>query len=738
MSVFADIISKIKGSSQTDVPDTSGPLSEIEDVNDQSNEERKLVEFVKGKIDYCRQRNTRTSLEANYLTNICYLMGFDGIYYDPTYRQFKNVDQRRRQVRNRFKVNKILPTIQNRLSRLTVSPPKYDIRPESNSQEDKDAARLGLQVLENVFEKQLFDQKRQELVMSTMQGGHAYVQASWDPSLGKPMSDPDTGDFAGYEGDIRLDVLNCLEVFPDPLAKNLEEAGFIVKAKVRKLDYFRERYPDRGNAVKEEDAWLLSSIYDMKANALSTVGITGSSTSEQMKNSAIEIVYYEKRSSKHPNGRMVCIAAGVLLEDKELPIGEYDIVKFDDIMIGGRYGAEAVITHLRPIQDRYNIARQKMADWVQKLLAGKWIAARGHNLGQEAMTNESGEFLEYDPVPGGEAPQAIQVPVIPAYAYKELETMDAEFDYISGINEISRGVLPSASIPAAGMAFLQEQDQTRIGVQTTRNEIGYAKVGKNVLKYVSKFYVMPRMLKEAGDDLSYAVKDFVGADIKDNHDVIVIQGSTIPESKVLRNQSIMNAYTGGLLGNPMDPKVRTKVLKATEFGDIAEVWQDQALKEAQWKRMKAMIEAGDQQNVIKSLNEFDDQQFHLVEMNLYRISEKFLTLDDDKQKLFMWVMEWRLQSLVNINNPAIPQQQQMAQQMLQNIQLQIAQGALAGSPLSPLNAPVSAFNSGMGGGPPMLPGQPGPGGATPGVIPGMQPNGTPPPPPGIEAPQQPR
>jgi hypothetical protein len=31
-----------------------------------------------------------------------------------------------------------------------------------------------------------------------------------------------------------------------------------VKAKVRKIDYFKERYPERGHAVKEEDVWLLS------------------------------------------------------------------------------------------------------------------------------------------------------------------------------------------------------------------------------------------------------------------------------------------------------------------------------------------------------------------------------------------------------------------------------------------------------------------------------------------------
>jgi hypothetical protein len=337
--------------------DSDAPLEPVKQANEQSPDEQKLVTYIKDKIDTVRQANSRIAVESIYLTNVAYLMGFDGVYYDTTYRQFKNVDAKRKLSRNRFKVNKILPLCQNRLARLVQSPPRFDVRPNSNSTEDKDCARLGLQIITDVFDKCHFDETRQDFLMGAMQGGHAYCQVIWDPSLGKPMINPETGTLDGYEGDIRLESLNCLEVFPDPLAKRVEDCQYIIKAKVRKLEYFKGRYPERGAAVKEENAWLLSSLYDMKSNALTSVGVAGASTNSQQKNSAIEIVYYEKRSTDYPNGRMICCASGVLLEDKELPIGEYDIVKFDDIKIGGRYNSESVITHLRPVQDQYNITR---------------------------------------------------------------------------------------------------------------------------------------------------------------------------------------------------------------------------------------------------------------------------------------------------------------------------------------------------------------------------------------------
>lgn len=670
MSRILDIANKLLKSSGGS--SDGEPLPPIERANDQTPDETKLVEHIKSKIDLVRQTNSRIAIEGIYLTNVAYLMGFDGVYYDTTYRQFKNIDPKRKLSRNRFKVNKILPSVQNRLSRLTQSPPRFDVRPNSNSTEDKDSARLGLQVIEDVFDKQGFDEKRQDIHMSAMQGGVSYAQSIWDPTLGKPMLDPETNEFSGYEGDVRIEVLNCLEVFPDPLAKNLEDCQWIIKAKIRKLDYFKDRYPGRGEAVKEEGAWLLSSLYDLKSNALTSVGIVGAQTHDQQKNSAIELVYYEKRSKDYSNGRMIICASGVLLEDKELPIGEYDIVKFDDIKIGGRYNSEAVITHLRPIQDQYNITRTRMANWIRAHLGGKYIAAKGANLGQEAINNGDTEVVEFTPVPNAAPPSAMSIPQIPPYAYKDLETQSAEFDYISGINEISRGVLPSASIPASGMAFLQEQDQTRIGVQTTSNEIAYAKLGCCILKYVGKYFEMPRLLKTAGEGLEYAVKDFKGSDLNDNYDVIVIPGSTIPQSKVLRRQDILNLLEVGLLGNPQDPKVQSKVLGELETGDIAEVWKSRALKENQFKKVIAAVEAGDQ-TIMQKLNQFDDQQFHLTEMNDYRISDKFDALDPEKQKLFMNIMEWRLQALVSITNPQIPQQQMLAEQMVKNMPQAFAQ-----------------------------------------------------------------
>ena len=619
-------------------------------------DEEQLAGKIRAELDEIRGSASRISHEGIWLTNIAYLLGYSGMTYNTTTRSFVPASLganagRRSQVH----LNKILPTIQNRLARLCKTPPRYDVRPESNDDDDKEAARLSLQVLTYIWEIQRVNAKRIPLYMWVQQAGHAWIKTSWDPTLGKPMVDPSTGERTRTnEGDVSIEVVSPLEVFPDPQAKSAEDIQKtkLFHAKVRKLDYFKQRYPEKGKLVKSEDTWLLSLQYDQRINAMNTQG--GGDGNKSPKDSAIEIVKYCAPTEEYPNGRQVTVANGIVLEDKELPIGEIPFAKFDDICIGGKFYAESVITHLRPLQDHYNLILKKRAEWVRKLLAGKYIAPRGSNLSQEALNDQSGEVVEYKPMPsapGGGQPTPMQVPNIPQYAYTEEEALKEQFNDVSGISEISRGTLPSASIPAIGMQLLIEQDDSRIGVETEQHEYAWADVGRYILKYVQKYYVMPRKLKLAGKNLEYTVKEFEGKDLRNSHDVIVIRGSTLPGSKTLRRQEVLNTYERGLLGDPNDPKVREKVLSSLEFGDTAELWLDFGLDMAQIKRGIEKME----QEIPVDIDKLDNHGLWIQELNRYRKTEKYTLMSQGSQALLQATIDAHTQWLLEMSGQLPPE-----------------------------------------------------------------------------------
>lgn len=624
--------------------------AEKQTKEDQSPDEKTLCGYIKSKVEEVRASGSRISHEGIWMTNIAYLLGFDSIYYDTSMRQFRPINQGTKYIRrNRIHVNKILPTCQNRLARLCKNPPKFDIRPNSSTQDDKDAARQNMEILTMLWDQDgiKLNEQRIALYMWAQQAGHAYIKVGWDDCLGKPMLDPISGEFMGYEGDIRADICSPFEIFVDPLAKTLDEATWVIQAKVRKLDYFKTHYPGIGEAVKEEGAWLLSVQYEQRINSLNSAGPMASATSLQMKNSAIELSYYEKRSKNHPNGRHIVCANGVLLKNDELLIGEIPFAKFDDILIAGKFYSEAIITHLRPLQDQLNKLYMLRAAWTNRLLKGKYIAAKGHGLNQEALNDNDTEVVEYTPLPNAVPPTAMQIPVIPQYAYTEENNIEKQFFDISGISEVSRGQLPAAGVPAVGMQLLQEQDETRIGIQTEANENSWAKVGKFLLLTAQKQYETPRLLKKSGKMGEYSIKQFQGQDIKGNVDVTVLRGSTIPTSKSLRRQELLNIFGQGLLGDPMDSKVKEKVLQMLEYGDIGEVWLDQSLDMQQIKKTITQIEAGQVPNV----NEMDNHSLHIQEKNRYRKSEKFDNLDPQNQQIMLADIEAHLEAFVKLTTP---------------------------------------------------------------------------------------
>lgn len=658
------------------------------DPPSQSNDEIALVDYVKSRVQEVRNTASRVAQEATWLTNTAYILGFDAIHWDTQLKQFRSINNVKRPLAtNRIHVNMVLPTVQNRLAKLCKNPPRYDVLPENASGEAKDSARLSLQVLNMMWERLECNRKRIELLMWVMQAGHAFFKVYWDPMKGRFMTNPLTGE-TQFEGDVGLDVKSPFNIFSDPLASTDDQATWKAEANVRRLSYFKDNY-ENGHLVKEEDAWLLSLQYELQLNNMNGTP-AAASTVQTMKNSAIEITYYEKPSRKHPKGRQIVIANGILLEDKELPVGIIPLVKFDDVTIGGKYYPEAIVTHLRPIQDQYNELLRRRQEWVKRLLAGKILAPRGSGITEEALRNDQGEVLSYDAKPGAPPPTAMQIPMIPNYAYEEEDKIKSQFGEVSGISQPSKGQMPSSSIPAIGMQMLVEADDTRIGIETEGHEIAFAKTGKLILEYVKEGYKTERMLKVAGDAFEYAIKSFVGSDIQST-DVMVIRGSTLPGSKVLRRQELMNAFTQGLLGDPSDPKVRQKVFAQLEFAFLGELWEDYALSEAQFRRHIEMIEQGQMPNV----DEKDDHGLAMLMVNRIRISDKFDQYPPEIQQMFEQYSELHVQAAMRLANPDLAAQEKVDEQMKQ-VKSQIAQNPEMQQKLGQIDQPPNLHDMRQG------------------------------------------
>lgn len=641
-----DLFKAVRARMQAQEVSEEGNLPKISNVSEQTNDEKSIIEYVLRRVQEVRQSGSRVAQESVWMTNYAYLMGFDSVYFDSTARQYRTVGRATTTVvRGALNVNKILPTTQRRQARLCKNLPRFEVRPDDASQEAKNRAHLEQSISEMVFEKNRLQEKRLVMMTGLQQCGHYFMHPYWDPEAGEYLTD-DSGDVEP-EGDLKIELVSPFEMFFDPLATDIEDAQWCIRAKVRKLDYFRKKFPERGSLVKEEGAWLLSIQNELRINTMTGQGPATTGAQIQMKDAAIEFTLYERPTRKHRNGRMIIISSGVLLKDTELDCGEIPFAKFDDMPVAGKFYAEAIITHLRPLQDQYNRLVGLRADWTNKLLAGKYIAHKSAQIQQEALNDESGEVLYHNTPPNMAEPKAMSIPVIPQYAYTEEEALNAMFYDIAGEGEISRGILPAAGIPAIGMQLLLEQDETRIAVITEQHEHAFARLMKLSLKYLEKYVTNERLLKEADKNYNYTIKAWTGTDLKSKHDIVCVRGSLAPASTATKRNDIMNLFSQGLLGNPADEKVRSQVFDAIKTGDLQGMWSDRALNEAQVQESIKQIEA----ELVPEVFEGDDHVMHWQEKNNYRKSDKFKELTPESQAILIADMETHLRFIQKLTAP---------------------------------------------------------------------------------------
>jgi len=147
------------------------------------------------------------------------------------------------------------------------------------------------------------------------------------------------------------------------------------------------------------------------------------------------------------------------------------------------------------------------------------------------------------------------------------------------------------------------------------------------------------------------VKEVSGDMLKGNTDVKVVRGSTKPGSKTLQNQEILNRYERGLLGPMNDPKTAERVNAMTEFGDTTEVFEDHGLDMAQIRRGIESLEKGE----YPEPHELDNNQLWVQELNRYRKSDKFDSLDPAKKAAFLQQIEDRLHNYMKVNNMIPPE-----------------------------------------------------------------------------------
>lgn len=522
--------------------------------------------------------------------------------------------------------NQILPRVRRQISDAVRNRPKMSVVPNSNDEEDIKAARIAEKVTEHFWRQNQISKKLRLMNTWRFVCGNAFLDDRWNKKLG-PMVKNEKGDLV-YEGDADVGVWSPFEIFVPSTAMgntNIHAFPWMLKAKWRDLSWIDNGY-EEGHRVMEEamPSTLVrtASIYGTQLGGAGGVKVPGAIVKE----------LYIQPCREFPKGCMLVGANGIVLQDKQdYPFNEYDIEHFKDIEIPGSFWGQPTMQSALNLQKAWNRTISSVDEFNRKMGKGKWLIPRGAEV-EIAMDDTHGEQVTYTPYLGYK-PEQLDLKGLPTTYPLILDIIQNSFQDLFSQHEVSRGTNKSDIRSGEMVGLLLEQDSTGAVPSHRIFEESLEAVFSRVLKRIQKGYSNERTIKIVGKEGQFEVFAFKGADLHNNTDVSVEEESTLPDSRIMREERILNKYKEGLYGHPEDPKVRRMVTGMLRDATADDLHSEDRLDETNARMENQLITSGKVDKLI--VNQYDNHVIHSEEHGKFQKSAEWQQIKFQDPQTFM-------------------------------------------------------------------------------------------------------
>ena len=511
-------------------------------------------------------------------------------------------------------LNYIRPAVDTAVAKLTQHQPGWLVTPQTDDEEDTESARASEKLLEYLWHQLTMGSKTQELMKWAIITGVGILRVDFDSAatdtMGGPDADtehkapglpfgadpsepmplpeePDSADelFEGPPGTHHATGFPTVEVVPpfsmvfDPGAarKDLSDCQWAAEVRWLHIDVIRDRWPTMAEFVTCDRAMGGDNI---AATLLADIRSDSGSSQDLTLDRARVVFYYERPSPRHPRGYYAVTAGNVLLEEYEgLPCGRLPFVIVRYNSIPGKLYGQGMVDVVRPVQDMLNKQISKRLEVVELNGAPKWAVMKG-SIDAGVLTSEPGETVFYNP--GTVPPQPIQSPqVSPQHEALEAAAIQ-HIREISGINEITQGIVPAA-ISGRAAQWMAELDATKLAPTTRELEEAFSVTGSMLLKLWRDYMPVETTIQVMGKGSKLEVLSFQSEDISTTN-VRVLPGSMAVRHPSVNRETVLMLANMGMYGDVVnDPEARNRVLQEMEFGTPGRL-QGEADQEVRYQR----------------------------------------------------------------------------------------------------------------------------------------------------------
>jgi hypothetical protein len=625
-----------------------------------------------------------------WLQGLHFLLGDQHIFYNSISRQYELMPTtRNNDFIPRPVTNLVQPIVTTIVSNLTKNKPNADVIANSPDEADISAASLARIVQDCKWEDDNEQEKMIEAAYWAVTCGTVFRKDYWDTSYGKVIRIPETEmqqtpflDESGqiqmsqkevpvYDelgspkfneiplGDNSVDIIDPFRILVDPNATNEFSMSWIMETSIQKLFWIRENfdkeqegYTGLAKDVKEE--LNLSILLDLRQRlktlsargAGSYAGTSGGYLND-LKNVAIVKELYVRPTKNWPKGQMIISAGGKILYRGDSPYYDgtpdswhpYTIYRYETIP--GRFWGKSLVEDIIEPQRKLNAIDSLIILNRKTMVSPQKLVPAGCGVPEGYWNGAPGLQIPYRPVgANGAKPEILQGASLPQSIWQERADTKAEMQYIARINEVLQGIRPVGVTSGRQFQLQLEQALGTFAPTIYRWEKFIERGQSKKLKLIAHRYREPRpefinkMRKMNKQITDVEIMNFIGADLRDNCQVRIEAGSSLPRSNAAQQDQIMEAAQIGLLNDVLsNPIGKQKILerlgiRGFDFGSEVDV------KRAQWEN--EMIENGSFDHVM--VLPFENHAIH-IESHMTRMKEpNFIQLPPEvKQGYIMHV-----------------------------------------------------------------------------------------------------
>jgi hypothetical protein len=545
-------------------------------VKKKKDDQPKTVEEWVSRVDEKFKQGEDWTTKRQILINTNYYLSNQWIGWDSQNRRVVTIPRRNNE--ERITYNIIKPRVMTKIAKQTKNRIKYDVMPDTNSQERIEIAKGATKFMHFWWNEEQMDRKTRDIFLNNAVKAFCATKTYFDPDLGDDITpSEEEAEKLGLKenkqtrtGKVVCQICDPLTLVIDPAATNDDEIRWIGEEKPKDVSYILHKY---GKEVTPDENINYLAQYDVVNSGL----ITNNDQEKKNKNMAMVRELWINPCPEYPNGLKVTTTRHEFLDiDENAGKHPYDI--FGDIPIPGSVKYEAFIKDMLPVQREINIIRTMFATHAKKMGNSIWLLPMGSNVDEDSINNDEAAIIEYNASSNGK-PERVGPNDIPSFFDRILEYAGKDIDDMSGAREISQGRLPAGLDTASGLALMVEQENEKLAVSSQNYEQGMKKVLQRVLMLMKKHYTEERLGRILGSDNEVELIAFTGADLSGGEDINIVQGSSLPEMRSAQEERIMNLYKmGAIVRKDGEPDVDA-FLRLMGMGDSTEIYEQHQLDE---------------------------------------------------------------------------------------------------------------------------------------------------------------